>query len=290
MHSISNHTAAPADFFLCSDLDRTLLPNGEEKESPQARPLLRALAKHPGLTLAYVSGRNLDQLQAAISEYALPVPDYAVGDAGTNIYTVKKDENAWESWWDWEAEIAQDWHGFHRPEVAVLLMGTEGLRLQPPSRQNIYKLSYYASMDIDREQMSAAIKKRLAGCKISVSLSWSVDDLEQKTLLDVVPARATKFHAVEFLMARLGFSKARTVFAGDSGNDLSALTGGLQAVLVKNARKEIRKAAQDKARAQGFEDKLYLAKGGFLGLNGNYASGVLEGLAHFLPEIQMKTL
>ena len=34
---------------LCCDLDRTLIPNGPQPESPGARPLLRALAHHPGL-------------------------------------------------------------------------------------------------------------------------------------------------------------------------------------------------------------------------------------------------
>jgi len=31
-------------------------------------------------------------------------------------------------------------------------------------------------------------------------------------------------------------------------------------------------------------DTLYIAKGDFLDMNGNYAAGVLEGVAHFLPE------
>jgi hypothetical protein len=30
--------------------------------------------------------------------------------------------------------------------------------------------------------------------------------------------------------------------------------------------------------------RLYLPKGNFAGMNGNYAAGLMEGLAHFLPE------
>jgi hypothetical protein len=37
-------------------------------------------------------------------------------------------------------------------------------------------------------------------------------------------------------------------------------------------------------RESGHRDTLYLAQGSFLGMNGNYAAGVLEGLAHFFPE------
>ena len=38
------------NILLCSDLDRTLIPNGTQPESPQARPLLRSLAARPELT------------------------------------------------------------------------------------------------------------------------------------------------------------------------------------------------------------------------------------------------
>jgi hypothetical protein len=37
-------------------------------------------------------------------------------------------------------------------------------------------------------------------------------------------------------------------------------------------------------RAAGYQDRLYLACGGYRGMNGNYAGGVLGGVAHFLPE------
>ena len=75
------------------------------------------------------------------------------------------------------------------------------------------------------------------------------------------------------------------VFAGDSGNDLDVLVSGLQSVLVKNAAEDVRRTACHRLAEKGFSDRLYLAKGSFKGMNGNYAAGVLEGLAHFFPEI-----
>jgi hypothetical protein len=33
-------------------------------------------------------------------------------------------------------------------------------------------------------------------------------------------------------------------------------------------------------------NRLYLPEGNFLGLNGNYAAGVVEGLFHFFPETE----
>jgi hypothetical protein len=74
------------------------------------------------------------------------------------------------------------------------------------------------------------------------------------------------------------------VYAGDSGNDLPVLGSGLQAVLVANAIPEVRQEALARVRKRGRADQLYLARGEFLGMNGNYSAGILEGLCHFLPE------
>ncbi|HDO34182.1 MAG TPA: haloacid dehalogenase, partial [Chromatiales bacterium] len=40
------------NLLLCSDLDRTLIPNGPQAESPRARALLCELARRPEITLA----------------------------------------------------------------------------------------------------------------------------------------------------------------------------------------------------------------------------------------------
>jgi hypothetical protein len=65
---------------LCSDLDRTILPNGFQAESPGVRNVLRKVTKHPGMTLVYVTGRNHSLVIDAIDEFDIPVPDYVIGD------------------------------------------------------------------------------------------------------------------------------------------------------------------------------------------------------------------
>ena len=65
---------------LCTDLDRTLIPNGLPPESPNARELFCKVAAAPFVSLAYVSGRDLGLLQKAIAEYNLPTPDFMIGD------------------------------------------------------------------------------------------------------------------------------------------------------------------------------------------------------------------
>ncbi len=267
---------------LCSDLDRTILPNGSQEESPQARPLLRALVRRPEIILAYVSGRHKGLLLEAIDTYALPVPDYAIGDVGTTIYEIRGD--TWRPWQAWAEEIAPDWKGKRHDELAALFTDIDALALQEPEKQNTFKLSYYAPEAIDRAALLSRMRERLVAHGVRASLIWSIDEAAHTGLLDVLPERATKVHAIRFLMARKGISERRVVFAGDSGNDLPVLTSGLQAVLVANARDEVRDEARQVVRAKGISERLYLAKGGFLGMNGNYAAGVLEGLAHFRPE------
>lgn len=266
---------------LCSDLDRTLLPNGAQPESPEARRLLQRLADRPELTLVYVSGRHQALLQQAIEEYDLPLPDYAIGDVGTTIYDIE--DGNWRPWDSWYEEIAPDWRGKTRQDLQAWFAGIDLLRLQEPEKQNDFKLSYYAPADIEPDNLLKQLRQRLDAEDVRASLIWSIDEATGTGLLDILPERATKLHAIKFLMQHKGFAHDQTVFAGDSGNDLPALTSGLQAVLVKNARDDVRDTALRQLQAAGHDGCLYLAQGGLLGMNGNYSAGVLEGLVHFLP-------
>ncbi len=264
---------------LASDLDHTIIPNGSQPESEHARALLRALAGRSELTLAYVSGRSKSLMLDALETYNLPVPDYAIGDVGTTIYELHGTE--WQPWEAWADEIGQDWQGRTRDDLAALLGDFGGLTLQDAHKQGRFKLSYYAPEDFDTDAHLPRIRERLETQGAHTQLIWSIDDAENTGLLDILPERATKFHALEFLMKHRGFDDAQTVFAGDSGNDLAVLTSNLRAVLVANARPDVREEAEKGAAIQ---ENLYLAKGDFMGMNGNYSAGVLEGLAHFIPK------
>lgn len=268
---------------LCSDLDRTLLPNGFQPESPRARPLLRRLAEHPAVTLVYVSGRYLESIQAAIREFELPLPDYAIGDVGTSVYRPAHGE--WRLWDQWSQRIGADWHGHGREEIASWFADIEVLAPQEAAKQNRFKLSYYTPADLDVDELFTELTTRLDPRGVKASLVWSVDETTNTGLVDVLPARATKLSAVQFLMGESGFDPRNTLFAGDSGNDLPVLASGIPAVLVANATEDVRRAALEACTASGTQDALYFARGGFLEMNGNYAAGVLEGIAHFYPQL-----
>ncbi|GBO55007.1 alpha,alpha-trehalose-phosphate synthase [UDP-forming] [Pseudanabaena sp. lw0831] len=272
---------------ICTDLDRTLLPNGNQPESPEARSIFNLFVSRLEVCLVYVSGRNLTLIQEAIQEYDLPAPHWVVGDVGSTIYQL--DGDRWKSWQSWSKKIAGDWQGLNAIDLEPLFLDlTEisHLILQEPDQQSRFKLSYYLPLEVEKESLQHYIKLRLEEQNIAASLIYSVDEAKAIGLLDILPAHATKFHAVEFLMNQLGFDYSNTVFAGDSGNDMPLLISSVPSILVANAHEDVIEQSQRQAKELGNTNYLYLAKGGFLGMNGNYSGGILEGIAHYHPDIQ----
>jgi sucrose-6F-phosphate phosphohydrolase len=272
------------NILICSDLDRTLIPNGFQKESAHARPVFRQLAENANIYLAYVSGRDRKLILDAIEEFYLPEPDYAIGDVGTTFYRVMNGN--WQLSDDWSDEIGRDWKGLNWEQLAEFFEDMDDIRLQEPEKQSHYKLSFYTDKHVDQQRLIKHISIVLDEKGVCANIIWSVDEISTNGLLDIVPARANKLHAIQFLMQQEQFPRERTVFAGDSGNDLDVLTSGLQAILVKNATENVRKEAIDSLSVKHIINRLYLPKGNFCGMNGNYAAGVLEGLVHFIPETE----
>lgn len=274
----------PEQLLLCTDLDRTLLPNGTQPESSNARIRFAHLASLPGITLAYVTGRHRELVEEAIQHYQLPQPDFVVADVGSTIYELKG--NDWHHWDKWEREISSDWAGKSHQDIKNLFHSLSTLTLQEDAKQGRHKLSYYLPTDSNHEEVIHALQSRLIEADIRAALVFSIDEPAGVGLLDVLPACATKHHAIEFLMAEGGFGLDNTLFAGDSGNDIAVLASPVPAVLVANASEEVRSMAQQQAKTSGHSEALYLAQGGLLGMNGNYSAGILEGVAHFYPQFK----
>lgn len=272
----------PMRLLLCTDLDRTLLPNGPQAESTGARDKFKQLVAQPGVNLVYVTGRDRSLVEDAIDEYQLPRPDYVIADVGSTIYEIQQHE--WRHWDKWQQEISPDWAGKSHDEMHSLFSNSLLLKLQEDTKQNTYKLSYYVSLEADHEALISEMHSILVSNKIRASLIWSIDELAGTGLLDVLPASANKRHAIEFLMKQLDFDLSNTIFAGDSGNDIAVLTSPIRSVLVANASSDVRDEAKQLALNLGEMDALYFAHGGFLGMNGNYSAGILEGVAHYMPE------
>lgn len=269
---------------LCTDMDRTVIPNGRQPEEPTARQRFSAFCHNDAVTLVYVTGRHQSLVQKAIKSYNLPAPDYVIADVGTKIYHV--DASQWHTMSSWEQEIAKDWQHKTHQQIKDIIGQVPNLSLQERSKQNTHKLSYYLPLYIDKDAVINQMHTNLEQHNIAASLVWSIDEPQGIGLLDVLPKHATKLHAILFLQQYLGFAENDIVFAGDSGNDLPVLESSIQSVLVANASQEVRQTAQQLATKAGHSHSLYLANGGDSGLNGNYSAGVLEGVSYFMPELR----
>lgn len=277
-------TATPQNdtLLLCTDMDRTVIPNGAAPEAANARQRFHAFCEQEHVILMYVTGRHLALMQNAIEQYQLPEPDYVVTDVGTQIY--HRANNAWVTVDEWQTEMHQAWHTLGAKDIMSWLTQIEGLTLQEEEKQNTYKVSYYADLTLGEEgRYRQQIEKHLLRLDLPYNMIWSIDEEKNCGLVDLLPSNASKLHALAFMQSYLNIEHDRIVFAGDSGNDLPVLTSHFQSVLVANATDELKAQALQQAKENGFEQAFYQAENR-QGHEGNYAAGVLQGVRHYLPD------
>lgn len=269
---------------LCTDMDRTVIPNGHQPEATGARSAFRAFCQRPEVTLAYVTGRHLALMREAIEQYQLPMPDFAITDVGTRIYQHRAQD--WLNLTDWQNEIDQAWCLIEPQQIIDPLAQIAGLTLQPAEKQNRHKISFFAdTSQLTENQCLNQVEQALRPFDIQANLIWSVDETTDTGLLDILPPLANKRHAIEFLQQHLGFADDELVFAGDSGNDLPVIVSPIQAVLVANASEQVKHQAWRLVQQHGTESAFYQAVN-HQACEGNYAAGVLQGVGHFCPKLK----
>ena len=266
---------------LCTDLDRTLIPNGTAPEDVRARPMFSKLCRHPGVILVYVTGRDRHLVLDAITHYDLPQPGYAVTDVGSTIYQIANGD--WSMLEAWTRHLQKDWPNGASERIRTLVSGISGPTLQEEAKQNTFKVSYYVPLPLDANEIMGRIGHLLQREGILANLIWSIDEMEGVGLLDILPARADKRQAIRFLQQQLGYGDEEIVFAGDSGNDLQVINSDIPSILVANAAAEIKQAALEWAQQNHQSQVLYIARGDSLAMNGNYSAGILEGICYFQP-------
>lgn len=271
-------TALPQ--LICTDLDGTLLPDGATVEPEGARERFAQLAKRSEITLAYVTGRHRDSVDEAIVEFGVPTPDYAICDVGSSIY--KSDGGqAWNRVRSWEERMGLGWPHGARANIVAALSNDSQLRAQESIRQSLHKISYYTDELTDVGDLPSRVRARLSEAGLKAKVVYSVDHARSLGLLDLLPPGSGKLAAIEHLMETGGFERDATLFAGDSGNDLEVLGSSIPAVLVANAKPEIRARAMAQAKEGGHSGRLHLAVSGE-----NYAAGIVAGLLHYWPEAE----
>jgi HAD superfamily hydrolase (TIGR01484 family) len=261
---------------LATDLDRTLLPNGSWPADPDAIGRFNELTERHGVTVVYVTGRNLDLTERAISEYGVRHPHILIGDVGTSIR--RSGPNGWEIHEGWIDHVRRASPAWDAEAIRDAVAGLEGLVEQEREHCGPFKQSYYVEHDRSDAvlgEVDARVRDRF-----DEVIVYSFDSQSGDGLLDFLPRSATKQTALEFVAEEMGIPKAEVVFCGDSGNDIFPLTAGFSGVLVRNADAQL-VAGVRKAMEADPGLRVYFAKGDFKGLSGYYTSGVIEGAYHY---------
>ena len=247
---------ALADRLLVCDIDNTLVGDREALEE-----LLAWLEAHRDqIAFGIATGRVLERTSTVLEQWNVPQPDVLITAVGSEIHygrpELVSDRN-------WARTIDYRWDTLSLREC---LADVPGIRLQPEHDQREFKLSYF----VDPFEWPGAreLRKRIKEWGLSASLIYSHHEF-----LDLLPVRASKGRAIQYLARRWGFGMDEVLVAGDSGNDADMLRSGALGLVVKNHSSELR-------YLRGRE-RIHFAETA-------YARGILEGIEHhgFLPASQ----
>ncbi|GAA0784074.1 HAD-IIB family hydrolase [Roseibium denhamense] len=204
-------------WLLVSDIDDTL--TGDQAALEQLCAALAARSQT--LKVALNSSRPAASVDQTLSEY-FPAgfkPDAVITGLGTEVRIAGRSLETWtRQFEDWPDENIRDY--------------VRRLGFQP--HDDIYQTGGKASFTV---QGRTAAEKVMSGLK--------GEGFEFKSIfsgtsdLDILAPGAGKDAAMRHLAEHLGIPLARTIAAGDSGNDLALFQAARRAIAVGNAREEL---------------------------------------------------
>jgi sucrose-phosphate synthase len=232
---------------LITDIDNTLVGDNES-----LRRILELLEEYRSeIAWGVATGRSLDLTLEAMSEYHIPMPDILICSVGTEIYygpDLRKDKG-------WQKHISHRW----KPErIKEVLSDVDYLTFQEPEGQRSVKISYYME---DNADYLAEVHKRLQDKKLRCQVIYS-----HGQFLDILPHRASKGKAINYIRYKYEFPSSRIMVAGDSGNDEDMLKGKNNGLVVGNHSEELN-VLKGKPRIY-FSDC-------------EYAAGIIDGMVHY---------
>ncbi|QDU10997.1 malto-oligosyltrehalose trehalohydrolase [Gimesia aquarii] len=257
---------------LATDLDGTFIPLDNNAQNCSDLRILTSQFEAHGNSLIFVTGRHFESVTQAIQEFQLPQPDWIICDVGTSIFQ-RQDSGTFTpvtAYQDYQDQIITS-----LPLAALRerLQNISGLQLQEPEKQGRFKLSFYADAS-QLDELVDLIQQILDESDAPYSIIHSIDPFNGDGLIDLLPATVSKAHALEWWSETFELNPQDIVFAGDSGNDLTALTAGYRTILVGNADRSLAQRVHNLHRESGWNNRLYLA-------HGTATSGVLEGCRWF---------
>ncbi|WP_182086572.1 HAD-IIB family hydrolase [Aureimonas sp. ME7] len=239
----------PEQLLIC-DIDNTLVGCAEG-----IRTFGTWRKDQPGLAFGVATGRSFHSALAILEQQDAPRPQVIISSVGSEIYHLDPNGTTYTQDAEWRRIVSRDWD----PAAARrALARIPGLLPQAPLEQRSHKLSYFTD---GQPGIVARIRASLerAGLRCSVIHSHG-------RYLDVLPLRASKGTAVDFVRRSYELAENAVFVAGDSGNDIEMLRTIPQAIIVANFSDGL--ATLPALRHS------YVARA-------THARGVIEGVLHF---------
>jgi sucrose-phosphate phosphatase subfamily len=273
-------------FLLITDLDNTLV--GDDLATQKLNQYLLDRREH--YVVVYATGRSYNSAKQLMRERELIEPNYWITGVGTEIYF----QDCLD--FNWANQINTDWQ---REAIASFVTSRfPQLKLQAKEEQNPWKVSFDllnpSHEPISQLQAVGKINRAYVECLATartITLTTSdhptngtinqlVNCLQAMKLkaqvifssnvdVDILPVKANKGNAVQYIQQKLGLAANRTLVCGDSGNDISMFQQPVCGVIVNNAQLELIEWYQAHA-----DEHHYFAKNA-------YASGIFEALQKF---------
>lgn len=209
---------------LATDLDGTFLGGSDQQRSEFYQYLQQWRDR---LILVFVTGRDLDFIQALRQQPGFPQPDYIIGDVGTTIVNGETLKPVAEVQ-DW---VAERW-GNANERVKAMMANEPGLELQPVPTER--RVSYFYKPDLLQASTVAKVVNAGFDCILSAEL-----------YLDVMPKGISKGPTLLKCIETLGWDADHVIPCGDTLNDLSLFQTGLKSVAVGNAEPKLVEKIKD---------------------------------------------
>jgi sucrose-phosphate synthase len=232
-----------------TDIDHTLLGDSDGMEQ-----FVKFIREHRNKFLfGIATGRRLDSALAVLKKYRIPMPDILITSLGTEIYYAPQ----------LIADIAWTYHIDHlwTPQVLRRIIGGfPGLAPQDKSEQSRFKLSYHYDSNVapPMEEILTVLRQQ----ELSVNMTLSFGQF-----IDIIPARASKGHALRYFARQWNIPLERILVTGGSGADEDMLRGNTLGVVVANRHRE-------ELAKLGDTEHVYFAKR-------PHAWGILEAVKHY---------
>lgn len=255
---------------IVSDIDGTLVKDGENKINPELFDVIMELKKKKRIHFAAASGRQAASIEYTFSPireeifYVAENGSY-LGCYGRNLFLYSMDREIAESL---ILDIRKE------PELEVMVSGAKGTYLETKDREfidwmlNGYHFNIIEVDDVtkvDDEIIKVAAYRKDGIHQAADRFFSSYGDRLKMTIsgamwMDCMAPGVNKGEAVKTLQESLGIAPEETIVFGDQLNDIEMLNRAYYSFAVGNAREEVKKAARFQADFNGNDGVMKILK------------------------------